>query len=184
MSLRKAMRYSDHGIKCDDKIYLCFALCALEGRAPTDQRTGGYVNYDRVRIWQQEVVSPFQKSKTGCVGRPYLFTVQIVLFPLCQSHFCRVGGAGMLSRIFAHIIIGSMFRHKAALKFHLSFLRFVFSRWCRITLPSSDVWHCEGWCVITDVSDKHTVPNVFPDEGGSTFLWGVSIKLPYVLFHA
>jgi hypothetical protein len=77
----------------------------------------------------------FRKSKTGCVGRPCLFTVQIVLFPLCHSHFCHVGGADMLSRICAHIMIGSMFLHKTAFKFHLTFLRFIFSRWWRITLP-------------------------------------------------
>jgi len=59
MSLGKAMRYSDHSIKCDGEMSLCFALCALEGRAPTDQRTRWYLNVDRVRMWQQEMVSQF-----------------------------------------------------------------------------------------------------------------------------
>jgi len=125
----------------------------------------------------------FRKSKPECVGRTYLFTVQTVLFPLCLSHFCRVEGADMLSRIYAHVRTGSIYRHKTAFKFHLTFLRFIFSRWWRLTLPSSDLWHREGWCVITDISDKHTVSYVFPDEEGSTFLWGVGINLPDVLFH-
>lgn len=124
----------------------------------------------------------FRTSKHDYVGRPYLFTVK-VLFPLCQSHFCRIEGADMLTSIYARIIMGSMFRHKTAFKFQLTFLRFIFSRRWILTLRSSDLWHREGWCVVTDVSDKHTVPNFCPDEGGSTFIWGVGIKFPDILFH-
>jgi hypothetical protein len=86
MSLRKAMRYSDIAITALNVMRYLYALLSVRSReeplvtkGQEDMSTSIVFGCDSKK-W---CLHSFRKSKTGCIGRPYLFTIQIVLFPLC-----------------------------------------------------------------------------------------------------